>query len=305
MRKHALLAAAAVAGLVGVAQAAIVINPSTVAFTDISVTGTAVPAPTLADDSEHTITGATLTGLGFAGNELLAGGVSIRLGNNGGALWGNSATDTFASATDVGAINRTDFGTMVGGNSSFSTPTGNGGLGPRQFIAPLWDDTTPATGGAGSLRFQVIAGDLYVQWSGQDHFNATGAGTVQFQMIVRGGRTIASGLSLVDFVYNDTQYAPNQYQNDGGSATIGYKNWALNANANDVEFGVGGGNNTLSDPAFGDATMKPKVAGYLAADNAQLTHALTISGVGGVVPEPASLSLLAGGALMAVRRRRR
>lgn len=108
---------------------------------------------------------------------------------------------------------------------------------------------------------------------------STGCGCSADGVAVGGG-------SLVDFVYQDTLYAANQYQDDGGSATIGYKNWGINPNASDVEFGIGGGNNTISDPAYGDPTMQPKVAGWLEANNPSLTHSVSI------VPEPASLVLL-------------
>jgi hypothetical protein len=301
---RALLAAAAACGLAATAHGAVVINASAVPFVDISATGTSVGA--IGDDTEFNITGAALTGAGFNGNGLLAGGVSIRVGNNGGVFWGNAAADAFANATEVGAINRKDFPTMPAGNSNFGDPTGNGGLGPRQMLAVLWDDNTPGSGA--STKWQVVGNDLIVQWTNEDHFNATGAGVITYEMIVHGGVTIASGNSLVDFVYQDTLYAANQYQDDGGSATIGYKNWGINANANDVEFGNGGGgsNTSLADPAFGDPTMMPKVAGYLAANNPNLPHSVSISGQGGgVVPEPTSLGLLAVLPLGALARRRR
>jgi hypothetical protein len=288
MKKFLGLAGALVA--TSVASASISIQASNTAFTDISVTGTAIAGPS--DDSEHTLTGATLTGAGFAGNELLAGGMSIRIGNNGSVLWGNSGTDTFTNGDQVGYVNRTDYLTMVGGNLG---DTGNGGLAPRQFVSSLWDDNTPGTGGG--IRWQVIGGNLYIQWTNEDHFNATGTGTITHQMVVYGGVTIASGNPLVEFVYNDTMYGTNAYQNDGGSATIGYKNWGINANANDVEYGLGGGTNSLADPAFGGTNMQPKVGGWASAANPNLPHSVVI------IPEPASAALLVLGALALVRRR--
>lgn len=300
----------AVAGLASSAWAfPISIGASAVPFVDISGTGTSIGS--ISDDSETTITGATLVTAGWTGavtNPLLAGGVSIRIGNNGGVIWGNSATDAFTGATDVGYYNagplnstapagsQTSIAGMVASNTGQS---GNGG-GIRQFLAPLWDDYVPVTGGTTtSIRWQVIGADLYIQWNREDAFAATGAGDVTFEMIVRGAPN--AGDSLVDFVYQDTLFAANQFQDDGGSATIGYKNWGINAFGNDVEYGIGGGGTAAtSDPAFGGAGMQPKVAGYAANNDATglLPHSVSI------VPAPGTLALLGLSGLVAGRRRR-
>ena len=280
-----------------VASAAITIVPTNTAFTDISVTGTSVGA--ISDDSEFTVTGAALNGAGWAGNELLAGGVSIRVGNNGGVLWGNSVADAFGSASEVGWANpnptnpsSSNIATMIADNG---TVEGNGNN-LRQFVAPLWDDNLP--GASASTRWQVIGGNLIIQWTNEDHFNAQGTGTITYQMVVYGGVTIASGNPLVEFVYNDTLYAASQYQNDGGSASIGYKNWGINVNANDVEYGLSGGaGNTTTDPAFGGTNMQPKVSGWVASGDPAFTHSVAI------IPEPASAALLAIGAMALIRRR--
>jgi len=292
MKTVAFLVAAAAMPLAALAQISIV--PSTTPFVDISASGTVLAT---SDDAEIVITGAALSSAGFTGNGLLAGGVSVRVGNNGAVIWGNSATDAFTSATQVGYINSTTFGTMAAADLS---TTGNGGSGPRQFIAPLWDDNTPGTGGG--LRWQVIATDLYVQWNNQDHFNAAGSGTVTYQMVVRSGVSLASGNALVEFVYLDTLYnaagTPNVYQNDGGSATIGYKNWTGLAGANDVQWGLGGGTDTIGDPAFGGTNMQPKVAGSAASGGSTGPNALKI------IPTPGALALVGMGGLLAARRRR-
>jgi hypothetical protein len=263
---------AAVGCLAASASAQISIGVSTTPFTDIAATGTS--PGTSSDDFEVTVTSATLSAAGWAGNELLPLG-HIRIGNNGAVLWRPGA------ATEVGYINSTTFLTMAASNA---TNTGNGGTTAGcAMVCPLWDDHTPQTanGGANTLDWQVIGGNLIIQWTREAHFNAGGAGsanTVTFQMIAYGGVTIASGNTLVDFVYNDTFYAASLYQNDGGSATIGFKNWGSVAAANDVEFGMGGGNNTIGDPAFGDPSMRPKVGGYLENADPMLPHAVRIYG---------------------------
>jgi hypothetical protein len=294
--KAAIVGLVAMAGMALSANAQTQIVPSSAPFVDISVTGTSVGA--IGDDTEFSVAGAAH---GWIGNGLLAGGVSFRVGNNGCVIWGNSATDTFTNATEVGYLNpnptngtQTSVAAMPGSNAA---TLGNGGLGPRQLLAVLWDDNFPGAGA--STKWQVIGNDLIIQWTNEDHFNAQGTGLVTYEMIAHGGVTLASGLSLVDFVYQDTQYAPLQYQNDGGSATIGYKNWGINGGANDAEWGLSGGaGSTTTDPAFGGTNMQPKVAGYLAADNPALTHAVSI------IPSPSALALLGLGGLVAGRRRR-
>lgn len=290
MKTAAFLLAAAAMPLLASAQ--IVIQPSSSAFVDISVSGTAVPGA-LGDDNEHVVTGAALTSAGWTGNGLLAGNVSIRVGNNGSILWGNDVADAFTNATEIGWTNSTTFMSMAAANTG---QFGNGGSGPRQMLAVLWDDNTPASSGT-SIKYQVIGGDLIVQWTNEDHFNATGA-TVTYQMIARGGVALNSGNALVEFLYQDTFYNTNQYQNDGGSATIGYKNWTGLAGANDVQFGLGGGTDTTSDPAFNGTNMQPKVSGSVSGANPALPHGVRI------IPAPGALALVGMGGLLASRRRR-
>jgi len=262
--------------------ASITISSGTHAFVDISASGISVGA--IADDSEFTVTGAALTGAGFTGNELLPGGRSIRVGNNGAMFWGNSATDAFANATEVGYANcnalnpgALDIATMIADNGAGE---GNGGLAPRQMICPFWDDNYPVVSQNPSCKWQVIAGDLIVQWTNEGHFTNTTTGVITYEVIVHSGATLASGAPLVEFVYKDTFFGAGRYQNDGGSAAIGYKNWGVIAGANDVEFGTSGGSGQgTADPAYGDASMHPKVAGYVESENAQLPHALVIAGV--------------------------
>ncbi len=292
MKTAAFLLAAAAMPLMASAQ--LVIQPTTTGFTDISVTGTSVG--TISDDSENVITGASLNAAGWTGNALLAGGVSVRVGNNGCIIWGNSVADTFTNATEVGYINSTTYMTMAASNLA---TTGNGGSGPRQQLAVLWDDNFPLAGGTASTKWQVIGGDLFIQWTNQDHFNAQGTGAITYEAIIRGGVSLTSGQALVEFIYQDTLYAASQYQNDGGSATIGYKNWTGLAGANDVQWGTGGGNDTINDPAFGDPSMRPKVRGILAGGGD-----LSLPTGVRIIPTPGALALVGMGGLLASRRRR-
>lgn len=263
---------AAVGALATTASAQIEIYPSapqTPFVTIVGAAGTTVIAAA-ADDSEHTLTAVQLAG--YAGNDLLAAGVPIMIGNNGAVIWNPVA----APVQQVGYVNRNDFPIMAGANGAAD---GNGGppaIG-QQFICPLWDDHFPTVPGA-AIYWQVAGGNLTIEWVGEDHFNAQGVGTVQFQMKVYGGVTFFSRNPLVEFIYNDTLYLATRYQNDGGSATIGYKNWNGLAGANDVEYGLGGGTNTLADPVFGDPSMQPKVAGWAASETPTLPHSLVIKG---------------------------
>jgi hypothetical protein len=284
------------------AAASITIGASSVNFIDISTTGTSIGS--LTDDSETTIAGAAH---GWTGNGLFSGGRSFRVGNNGAILWGSSATDTFTGADQIGYYNAGPLN-ADGQNSIASLTASNlaqsgNGAGLRQFIAVLWDDYFPSTAGGTNIRYQVINNDLIIQWTNQDHFAAQGAGFVTFQAIFRGGVALDSGQSLVDFVYQDTLFQANQYQNDGGSATIGYKNWNLIAGANDVEYGIGGGGNSaFSDPTFADGTgRQAKVSGWVDGANSSLTHSVSIIGV----PTPGTAALLTLGGLVAYRRRRK
>lgn len=293
------LAILAVAGLAGTAMAQISIVPSAVPFTDISGSGTSIGA--ISDDSELNISGAVLTAAGFLGNGLLAGGVDVRVGNNGGIIWNPSGVMDIGWANpNAGNAVNPSMNALSSTIPATDTVNGNGHSntagGSRQFLAVLWDDNTPGTGA--SIRWQVIAGDLYIQWTNQDHFNAAGTGTVTYQAVIRGGVAIGSGQSLVDFVYQDTFYAANQYQNDGGSATIGYADWGV-AGVNNVEFGISGGSgNSTTDPAFGGTNMQPKVAGWGVSADDSLPHSVSI------IPAPGVLALLGLGGLAAARRRR-
>ena len=118
--KASIVGILAVTGLAAIANAQIAIVPSAVPFIDIGTTGTSIG--TISDDSETTV-----TGHGWIGNDLLAGGMAFRVGNNGGILWGTSAADTFTGGTDVGYYNAgpnhtgaTSIASMTASNTSDS-----------------------------------------------------------------------------------------------------------------------------------------------------------------------------------------
>jgi hypothetical protein len=257
----------AVATFAASAAAQLVIVPSTTSFTDILATGTNPGAAS--DDSELNVPSANLQSAGFAGNELLAL-ANIRIGNNGAVLWN-------ATTGDVGYVNSPSFLSMV----PSAGVDANGGTMPGvQFVCPWWDDLFPLSGQTNfAQRWKVVGGNLYIQWSHEAHYTDQINGSIRFQMIVYGGRTIASGLPLVEFVYDDSFFGQQRYQNDGGSATIGFKNWGVVAAANDVEFGLGGGTGSgTTDPPYGDPTMHPKVAGWVESETGSLPKSLVIKG---------------------------
>lgn len=251
--------------LAPLASAQIAIEPASTPFVDIHGSS----AWEMVQNGERSLTATELAAAGFVGNELL-GLADIRIGINGAVIWNNSTGQ-------VGGLNSTQLFTMP---PSASQASGNGGTFPgAQFICPWWDDLFPTTFGAPrELDWTVVLGDLYIQWSDVDHYHLQGGDSIQFQMVVRGGVTIASRQPLVEFVYNDTLFNLPCYQNDGGSATIGFKNWGAVGNANDVQFGAGGGIAPFSDPTTGSVGRQPKVSGWSSGENVALPHALVIRG---------------------------
>lgn len=248
-----------VAGLAATANAQLSIVAGTTPFIDISATGTAFAG--ISDDSEHTLTAAALSGAGFTGNALFAA-TDIIVGNNGGILWGGAA-----AANAVGYDN-TNLLTAANSNTG---QFGNGN-GVRQFLAPLNDDVFPGTGA--SVRWQVIGGTLVIQWTNQDHFSATGTGTITFQVQVPSG----AAPYLASFVYSDLEFAAGSALNNGGSASIGYR-------ANGF---------VPSDP-----TLTNSVQWSFNTANAVSTNASV-----NIVPTPGAAALLGLGGLIAGRRRR-
>lgn len=263
----------AVAGLAGIASAQITISPINTPFTDIRATGTLLTtggtSVNLGDDGEATITAAQLSAAGFTGNPLFPV-ADVRVGNNGAVIWNNSTQD-------VGWTNA-DILTMPAATGSVN---GNGN-GTNQLIAPFWDDMFGNTTNGARNLWQVSGGNLIITWLDQDHFGAQGTGRVTMQLVVYSN----AGGALADFVYNDTLLlggATPAIQNDGGSASIGYKNWGGPAWANDLQWSF----NTKS------------VAGYIESEIPTNPNALRI------IPAPGALALLGLGGLVAGRRNRR
>lgn len=272
MKKFALLALLAVAGG---ANAQLSVSAESTAFTDISTSGTSIGA--ISDDSETIIGAASIAGYG--GNALLAAGRDIMIGNNGCILWGASAGDAFTNANQIGYTNAS----LVGLVAANLTNTGNGGLGPRQFLAVNWDDHLPAAAGGTGIFYQVIGGNLIVQWNNEDLFAASGTGVGTWEAIIYAG--LGPNGQYMDYVFNDTDYGAGAAANDGASSTFGFKDW------------VGGG---LNDAQWAFNTSS--VTGWVASGGGTGPHAIKFT----PVPEPGTFIALGLGALgLAAARRRK
>lgn len=256
------------------AGAQLTIVASTTAFQDIRVSGT--PIEPFSDDSETTLTPQQLTAAGWTGNSVFAGNVGVLVGNNGGMIW----NPVVGLADQVGFNN-----SSLPGAASNSTVTGNGN-GIRQFIAVFWDDHLPSTASpATELDWQVIDGDLLVQWSFEDNFDAIGPGRITFQARFYSQTHAGKTGIMASFVYEDTLYAAGQTPfNDGASTTIGY-------NGNGVGIAPGAALWSFNTAA---------VAGYSESANPNLPHALNL-----VIPTPGSGLLWAAGLVGLSKRRRR
>lgn len=267
------LVAAGAASIGSAAFGQVSFIPALTPFTDIRVTGT--PITPISDDSETILPFDLLGPAGWAGNRVFGGGVGVLVGNNGGIIW----NPILGQADQVGFQNA-----MLPGAPSNSIAGGNGN-GLRQFVAVFWDDLlTSASSPATELDWQVIDGDLIVQWSFEDNFDAIGPGRITFQSRFYSQEHVQKFGVAASFIYEDTLYSPGlDGFNDGASTTIGY-------NGNGVGAAPG-----VALYSFNAAA----VAGYSEAGNGNLPSALNL-----VVPAPsaAGLSLLAAAA--ASRRRR-
>jgi hypothetical protein len=133
-----------------------------------------------------------------------------------------------------------------------------------QYLAPYWDDFDSETG---NVYWQEVGGTLYIQWHDRSHFPGptTDHATLQVQIH-------SSGPALAQYVYSNIEGTPNW--GGGLSATIGYV---------DGTSGDNSGNNIQHSFNMGGAVNNQTVLS--------------------IIPEPASLSLLALGGLALIRRR--
>lgn len=249
------------------------IVPTNAAFTDIRATGT--PITPLSDDSEALLPFEVLAAAGWGGNRVFAGGVGVLVGNNGGIIW----NPVVGQADQIGFVN-----TPLPSAPSNSTSGGNGN-GLRQFVAVMWDDLLPSSSApATELDWQVIDGDLLVQWSLEDNFDAIGPGRITFQARFFSAAHVSKTGVVASLLYLDTLYAPGQDAfNDGASATIGY-------NGNGVGEAPGA---TLY--SFNTAA----VSGMMEGGNPNLPSGLNL-----VIPSPGAGAVMGLGVWLIGRRRR-
>ncbi len=169
-------------------------NPAgSATFLDISGTGTLIIAPTLLDDSEHSMvlpSAFTLNGTTYT---------DISVGNNGVIMFNNGAI----VSPNVGFTNGALYSALGTLSTQFSV---------EPALLPFWDDMTPGTGG--SLATQYIAPIYYVQWTNEDHFSAPGTGTATFQV------QLDYSTGQIHYVYSDVVFG-GAGQDNGASATVG------------------------------------------------------------------------------------
>lgn len=161
------------------------------------------------------------------------------------------------------ALNSTTASGPFGNNTIPPTGSPTGLTAGVQYFAPYWDDWDSDTG---NVFWQEISGTLYVQWHNRPHFsNSADHATMQVQIP-------SSGPAFAQFIYVDIEGSPNWL--GGAGATIGYVDGTSNDN---------GGNNILWS--------------FNTAGSVHNGSVLSI------VPEPASLGLLAIAGMFLIRRR--
>ncbi len=241
----------AVAGLAGIASAQIsIVNNLPGSFTDIAGASGATFIAS-GDDTTHDIV-TTIGNVAFpSGN--------VRISNNGNAAAFGAGTPSLQGGWTNAAIPLPG----PGHNSNFAA----GAVGVMQ---PWWDDLFPSATTAGGIWWTQTSDTLIIQWHNQDHFSATGTGTVRFQLKVFSG-----GPALAQFIYDDAEFSATATQNNGGSATIGY------------------------------STASPAAPGLNNVQWSFNTTSIQTGSVLTVIPAPGALALLGLGGLVAGRRNRR
>ena len=180
-------------------------NNSGVAFVDISTSGTSVG--TVSDDSEHNV---TIPSFPFNGVAY----TTARIGNNGVLVFGTTTGDIiYTNSALPQGIAAGTFST-----SGLITGTGNS----LAAICANWDDMTTSGTVTTSIKTQTIGTKYIVQWTNEDNFNATGTGTITFQI------QLDSSDGKIHLVYPDITYGAAGF--DGGaSATVGLNYSATSA----------------------------------------------------------------------------
>ena len=144
----------------------------------------------LADDGEANVT------LPFPFNFYGTSSTDLRVGNNGGVLFGVTTGDLWAGNDPLG-----------------STDVNN-------VIAAFWDDIDSETG---DVYYKTVGNpgsrQFIVEWYNRPHFSNTGAGT--FQMI------LYEGTNNIKFQYLDLDFGDADY-NYGASATVGIRQSGTN-----------------------------------------------------------------------------
>ncbi len=163
------------------------VNNSGVAFTDISVSGTSVG--TISDDSEHNIA------LPFSFNFNGAPYTDIRIGTNGALIFGTTG--------DIGYAN----------TCLPATNTGTSGI-PGPGILAMWDDLTTSGSVTSSITTQQVGSKFIIQWTNIDNFDASGIGTVTFQV------QLDQSNGKIHLVYSDVSYG-DVLADAGILATVG------------------------------------------------------------------------------------
>lgn len=163
---------------------------SGIAFIDIGTSGISVGP--IGDDSESNVT---------LPSPFVYNGISYttaRIGNNGVLVFGSTGGDIYWVNTPLPQT----------ANNSFAG-LGNAG---NAAICAYWDDLLP--GGGSSIRTQTIGSKYIVQWTMEDNYNASGVGTITFQI------QLDLTTNQVHLVYPDVVFGVPGVDN-GASATIG------------------------------------------------------------------------------------